>query len=437
MGKKTKILALDGGTHGFTWLYCMREIEQDNPGFLAETDVFAGSSFGGFCSLFFARHMGDLKPGESALPLIDACLAFMEELLNFDPDEAAVARFLAGNESMYSHDRMEKVLTDPKHLGKATLSQLHRRVIISACGTKNPNRGPKVYDSADKIYGKARASEVGLEAAALPVMLPLRNGLTNGSLGGTNSSMIALTHVVGGIKKTPLEDIILLSLGGDPETSNLANFKTPWDPAGPATKPLSLSSMMHPSAEDAKAFERLNEKVGTLWKDVDTSLKHSTDPARTRAKLGFEMQVQPEKASPEKATTEKGSTHWGWRKWLTHGDSPLFLYQIITNTEAIEVASQVSLLLGERTLRVAPMALLNYGQILFMTFFAEPEVSNVIIKVAQLTSALWADPETSRKFEFKPNVDQTEAFVDTYWMPHNKPNRGLARRISGWRRGHH
>jgi hypothetical protein len=355
----------------------------------------------------------------------------MEELLNFDPDEAAVARFRGGTESMYTHDRMEKVLTDPKHLGDAKLGDLHRRVIISTCGTKNPTRGPKVYDTAEEKYRQARASEVGMESAALPVMLPLRNGLTNGSLGGTNSSMIALTRVVGGPTKTPLEDIVLFSLGGDPETSSLADFSTPWAGGSATAKPLSLDTIGQPSPESAQAFAMLNEKVSTLWKDVETSLQHSADPAHTQAKIGVELMQHKE----EQVSTELGSTCWGWRQWLIHGSSPLFFYQIITNTEAIETSEQATLLLGERTLRVAPMALLNYGQILFMTFFSEPEVSSVIIKVAKLTAALWADPETSRKFEFTPNVDQTEAFIDTYWMPQAAPTRGLVERLSGWRRG--
>lgn len=429
---KLRILSLDGGTHGFTWLFCLREIEEDNPGFLARTDVFVGSSFGGFCSLYFGRHMGGLREGESALPLIEGCLAFMQELLDFDPDEAAFARLMNGTESMYSHERMEKILTDPKHLGDACLGDMHRRVIISTFGTKNPSWAPKVYDSVNEADRQALASEISLESAALPLMLPMRNGLTNGSLGGTNGSLHGLTHVVGGDTHVPLEDIVLMSLGGDPKTSNLADFPSPWDgPMGPPKK-LSLDGILRPSAESAQALAMFDNKVNSLWKELEHGMQRYGNPEYTKPRYGFEMMAPKQEQT---LRPEHRSTSWGWRQWLTYESSPLFLYQVITNNQALDTAEQVRLLLGKRSFRLAPMALLNYGQILFMTFLSEIEASGLIVKVAELTAELWGDPETSRKFEFTPNVEETEAFIDTYWMPQKKDTADRRKAGSGWRRG--
>jgi hypothetical protein len=429
---KLRILSMDGGTHGFTWLFCLREIEENNPGFLTQADVFAGSSFGGFCSLYFGRHIGALKDGESALGLIDGCLEFMKELLDFDPDEAAFARLVNGVESMYSHERMEKILTDPKHLGNATLADMHRRVIISTFGTKQPSWSPKVYDSAHEEDLGAIASEIGMESAALPLLLPIRNGLANGSLGGTNGSLHALTHVVGGRSKVSLDNVVLLSLGGDPKTSNLADFPTPWDGDGSVPKKFSLDGLIHPQPESAKAFEMLNAKVDSLWKELEANMQRYGDTQYTKPRYGFEM--TPPKKEPTLPTSHR-STSWGWRQWLTYESAPLFLYQVITNNQALDASAQVGLLLGERSFRLAPMALLNYGQILFMTFLSEVEASGLIVKVAELTAELWADPETSRKFEFTPNVEETEAFVDTHWMPHAGEHRVRRKDVAGWRRG--
>ena len=74
MTTKTKILSLDGGTHGFNWLFCLREVDRDNPGFLSQADVLVGSSFGGFCAVYLSRHLGSIAKGESALEIIDGCI---------------------------------------------------------------------------------------------------------------------------------------------------------------------------------------------------------------------------------------------------------------------------------------------------------------------------------------------------------------------------
>ena len=428
--ERIKILALDGGTHGFTWLLCLREIEEDNPGFLAETDVFTGSSFGGFCSLYFARHMGSLERGQSALALIDGCVAFMKELLYFVPDQAAFDRLREGREAMYSHDDMEKVLTDPKHLGDSCLGDLHRRVILSTCGTKRPSWYPKVYDNLDEADQKVRCSEVALESSALPIFLPTRNGLANGSLGGTNGSLHGLTHVVGADQPVPLEDIVLLSLGSDALTSSLANTISPWEGGEPVPRKLSFDAILQPKPEHAQALAMLEKKMAALWKDLETHTKHTPAGATGKAPYGAE----PMHAHEVAASPEKGSMSWGWRQWLLYEPSPLFFYQVVTNNQVLDAARQVQLLLGERAFRLAPSALLNYGQILFMTFLGNAEASDTIFRVAELTAELWADPESSRAFEFKPTVDETEAFIDTQWMPQNKPMRSFRERLSGWRR---
>ena len=433
MTKKTKILALDGGTHGFTWLFCLREIEADNPGFLYETDVFTGSSFGGFCSLYLARHMGGLKRGDSALSIIEGCIAFMKQLLNFNPDQAAFGRLLGGVESMYSHDRMQAVLTDPAHLGDARLGDMHRRVIITTSGTSNPSWSPKIYDSDDEADKKVPAFEIGLASAALPVMLPLRNGLTNGSLGGSNSSMHGLTRVVGGDSKISMNDVALLSLGGDPGTSTLVNNRTPWEGGDAVPPPLSLGSILTPKPEDAEAFALLQQKVQDLWQLLDQSVtKQHSDPEYARKRIGVPLHAPAQVPAP----TTHGSTSWGWRHWLLYQSSPLFFYAAIVNNQALDIAEQTHLLLGERTVRIAPMALLSSGQILFMTFLSAPPANQAIVGIAELTAELWADPETNQKFEFKPSVQQAEAFIDRFWMPDRRVARTAPKaRRSGWRRG--
>ncbi len=421
-----KILALDGGTHGFTWLFCLREIEEENPGFLAETDVFTGSSFGGFCSLYLARHMGELEPGESGLEVIEGCISFMRELLSFNADQAAMQRFLSGTTSMYSHDRMQAVLTDPEHLGEACLGDLHRRVIITTYGTDNPSWTSKIYDSDSREDRRKRAFEVGLESAALPIILPVRNGLANGSLGGANSSMHGITHVLGTDNGRRLKDLVVFSLGGDPNTSDLAQFASPWDGGGSSSGPPSTDAILAQLSGDPEALQFLQTKVTELRALLD----QTTTPQASEPQPGFQLRHQDAQAT----TTAPGSTEWGWGQWLAFGASPLFFYQVITNNQATDTANQVKMLLNERTLRVAPLALLSPGQVLFMTFFGNEVATDAIVEVADLTAELWGDPQTSEALHFYPNIEQTEAFVDTYWMRRRKPRPRRGQRRSGWRR---
>ncbi len=432
MRKKTQILSLDGGTHGYTYLYCLLELERETPGLLTETDVFTGSSFGGFSSLYLARHIGALKRGDSAVEIIEGCIAFMRKLLTFNADDTAIARLMNGAQSMYTHADMEQVLRAPEHLGDVCLGDLHRRVIIITYGTKHPSWAPKVYDSDLDIDKQANAYDVGLEAAALPIILPIRNGLANGSTGGTNGSMHALTRIVGGDSDISMRDVVLLSLGGDSGTSSLAEFPTPWDAKGSVPEKPSLESILQPKPEDAEAFALLQQRIGGLWEELHETMAHHSDEKETKSRYGFSL--TPPNEAP--AVTHDGSTEWGWRQWLGYSASPLFFYQVINNNQALETATQVQLLLGQRTLRVAPMAILSYGQIFFMTFFAPPAARELIVNVAQLTAELWAEHETSERYKFNPNFEHTEAFIDKYWMREarrrNRPHR--KHRKSGWRR---
>ncbi len=424
---KYRILSLDGGTHGFSWLFCLREIEEDNPGFLSHTDMFVGSSFGGFCSLYLAYHMGSLEPGDSGVHIIRGCIAFMKELLSFQADEAAFQRLLGGMESMYDHERMERVLTHKDHLGESTMADLHRRVVITTYGTHRPGWGPVIYDSEYEEDQGVRCSELGLASAALPVLLPIRNGLANGSLGGSNGSLHGLTHVIGRHAEMTFDDVALMSLGGDPGTSALSNFPTPWDSKEAVPEKLSIDAILTPSPEKQQAMAMLGQKIEALWQDLDKSMEELGDP--TTSHLGTPLSPPDEKPDPSAMNPQ-----WGWRKWLTDKSSPLFFYSIIINNQALDVAEQTKMLLGDHTIRVAPMALLSSGQVLFMTFLSTTNASELILRVAELTAELWSDPETSEAYKFTPTIKETEEFIDNAWMPKPLDRPGDEERRSGWRR---
>lgn len=434
MDNKTRILSLDGGTHGFTWLFCLREIERDNPGFLSQADVLVGSSFGGFCALYLARHLSSVPKGESALEIIDGCVAYMADILAFNPGQEEFARLLAGEQSMYTFERMNDVLVRDENLSDATLGDLARRVIIITLGTCNPSWAPTVYDSDDDAHKDKRASEAALEAAAFPVMLPLRNGVTNGSLGGPNGSVEALSRVASSDSSIDMENVVLFSLGCDAGTCVFGNFPTPWDAADAVPEQPSWREKLASLNLDEEALSLLEQNTGEVWEKLKDSLAVYADAEHTKANYGFEFMTQRDDATSETV----GSTSWGWKPWLLYLPSPLFFYAVIIANQALQVSGQASQLLGERAFRLAPIAFLSSSQILILTFLPKGEhTHDAIIGVGRLTAALWADPATSELLQFTPNVAETEAYIDQHWMPQEAANeRASAKaRRSGWRLG--
>ncbi len=431
MSNKIKILSLDGGTHGFTWLYCLREIERDNPGFLSQADVLVGSSFGGFCALYLSRHLGSIAKGESALDIINGCVTYMSDILAFEPDQAACARLIGGEESMYSHERMNEVLIRSENLADATMGDLARRTVIITYGTCNPSWAPTVYDSADEANWNKRASEAALEAAAFPVMLPIRGRLTNGSLGGPNGSMEAIARVVGN-DSSKLDDVVLFSLGCDSDNCKFGHFPTPWDEAEAVPPMPSWDGQFASLDKDAAAV--LKQYAEQLWQKFKTSMAQYDDAAYMLSKYGFSL------SGTGYGDGNAGSTSWGWKPWLLDMTSPLYFYQAIIANQALQVSGQASQFLGERAFRLAPLAFLSSGSILFMTFLPTSEYTHEVIQgVGLVTAALWSHPMTSTWGEFTPNVEQTEAYIDRYWMPttDGTPRERPApdKRLSGWRLG--
>ena len=399
-----RILSLGASPQSFTWLHCLRDIESRNPGFLARADVIVGSSFGAHCALFLARHMAELPENGSAVELIDRCIAFMTELLTFNPTMETFTRLRVGDEAAYSNETMVRILTRPENLGAdTTLGQMHKRVIIATLGTKSP---PKVYDS--RVDVKAIASEIALESSALPLILPLRNTLTNGAWAGGNHSISAISRVLADKTASSLDDIILFSLSGDPGTSDLANFPSPWD----AVQELGSAPTLDTDGMtgDPQVYAQFQDDLDTLWRDASAVFDRLSDPSYAIPRYGVTFDV------PLMAPGGSPNASWGWKLWLAYKYSPLFLYGVIVTNQQVRVAQQTALMLGNRAFRLAPSAFFSSGAILFAITLAEPPGPEAAHKAMKLTADLWANPETSEKYNFKPTVTQTQLFIDKVWL---------------------
>ena len=408
---KFRILSLDGGPHGVNYLRCLRKIEEANPGFLASVDVFAGSTFGGLCSLYFARHLGSLSKGESALDIIDGCIRYTNDSTEFHPDLEAYSRLLGGRRAMYTNDNMREVFIREENLGNATLSDLSRRVVVVSAGGEAP-WGPRLYDSANASDADVQASEIALETVALPAVLPMRNGRLDGAFATINPCMFALTQVMADGSAGSLDDVVLLTLGGDAGSSVTSNLLSPW-----TEDPFAIKMAELPATSD-KELAALIERVKSIHDEVRAKIHEFTDRENTLAKLGMHFKLEHPMLAKLRGELEKPgdsrNTDWGNDKWLLYPFSPAFLYQVLVNNTGMTPAHQAKTLLRERAMRFAPISLLDSNVILFFYFFVD--LVELVWKNADLTADLWRNAITGKALKFSPSYDEVQGFISEQWV---------------------
>jgi hypothetical protein len=166
------ILCIDGGVSASLHARVLRQIEEACPGFLAATDLFAGTSDGAFAALYLASRSGG-TPAESARALAE-CVDMLHEILAiFRVSPAAALRVVTGQSPRALAAAMRAVLE--RHLGSETLGDLAergRKVAVVSIHRKTWKR--KVFKSFDLESDAERRRtlvDVALSSAAFPVVL--------------------------------------------------------------------------------------------------------------------------------------------------------------------------------------------------------------------------------------------------------------------------
>jgi hypothetical protein len=166
------ILCIDGGVSASLHARVLRQIEEARPGFLAATDLFAGTSDGAFAALHLASRPHE-TPAQSARAL-DECVEMLHEILAiFRVSPAAALRVVTGRSPRALADAMRAVLE--RYLGGETLGDLAergRKVAVVSIHRKTWKR--KVFKSFDFESDAERRRtlvDVALSSAAFPVVL--------------------------------------------------------------------------------------------------------------------------------------------------------------------------------------------------------------------------------------------------------------------------
>ncbi len=314
-----RCLSFDGGPNTLVDLWCLRHLEARIPGFLARTQLFAGTSDGAFAALSLARFPA---PGVEAL---DATIALIEDFarnavappsnprlarrLGWLPGADRALRGLTGLRGMARMASGTKTWSDgveagavlSRHLRDAdgrvpTLGDLPNDVcavtyqLRAAGGGGAFRQRPRIYQNIDRTDADSRESvlDVARRTSALPLFLPVYQGHVDGALFANNPTMCAIATAMAQRSRPSegrfwhLKDMVVMSMGAD------------------------------------------DLRFGS--------------PAAT-------------------AALAEETAAWGWRRWLLAGPNDLLLLMdVLLNGDAGGVSYQALQLLGERFLRVAPPA---------------------------------------------------------------------------------
>lgn len=219
-----RVLAFDGGPSASLQIRILRYVEEKRPGFLASTQVFAGTSDGAFNALYLAANSA---PGPDAhernLKVIDDCIAFSNEILEvFHPNACDELRFLSGLGPLIPGERLRCVLE--QHYGDVRMDELRRSAaMMSFCKTTG---APCVITNLKPVLGpRWSLVEAALASSAFPVILPIYlhgpSGLEfiDGGFSANNPTLAAVSCYIADQGREPPADgvtyspVLALSLG--------------------------------------------------------------------------------------------------------------------------------------------------------------------------------------------------------------------------------
>ncbi|MEP7125271.1 MAG: patatin-like phospholipase family protein [Byssovorax sp.] len=220
------ILSIDGGVSASLHARVLRQIEEARPGFLAATDLFAGTSDGAFAALYLASRPSG-TPADSARALGD-CVEMLHEILAiFRVSPSAALRVVTGRSPRALADAMRATLE--RHLGGETLGDLAergRKVAVVSIRRKTWKR--KVFKSFDFESDAERRRtlvDVALSSAAFPVVLAEHRSevdgeaYLDGALLANNPTLVAvraaMDHLAleGASGRDLLKELAVLSFG--------------------------------------------------------------------------------------------------------------------------------------------------------------------------------------------------------------------------------
>jgi len=394
-----RVLSFDGGPNVGAYVRCLQAIEAARPGFLDRVDLLIGSSAGACTSVFLA---GRLAPGADGAAVAADAVDYADGVLRAmaPQDGRAYKRLLTGAKPLIESTGIRAHLSE----NTGDFASLPRRVSVLSCSARAP------YDPLiTSNYGRGASAEdsvdVVVRSSSLPVWSAPHQGRIDGALFTNNPSTTGLLELIASTRGTDeqvdLDDVVLLSFGGDDGNGKLSNLRCPG-----ASKESKISK------DPMALLKKLGVPVDKAMKDAAATLGPlQEEMAAKLAELG--LSVAPGAEEDGEPGAGEDSEDWGWRQWLAYPGNLAYVLQVWVASEGRGAHWQCEQLLGERALRVAPMGPLPTNEALLALFLGQPEP---VIEVAKLTGRLWSDPPSSKAMGFDVDVLKTLAWVDEHWM---------------------
>jgi predicted acylesterase/phospholipase RssA len=197
-----RCLSFDGGSAALLTVLIMKQIEENLPGFLAKTDMFAGTSSGSTTALILAA---SANPAEQ-LPTLQDLWTAMTGVVGNTP--LGYIGALLGYNAVFSNETLKATLAKPQFLGANKMSDLSKKV-VAASFNMDPKTsvifGPAAFSNLDPALPGYNdlAVDVALASSASPFMMPAHNGFIDGGLFANNPSMVAAAQIVAATKASP------------------------------------------------------------------------------------------------------------------------------------------------------------------------------------------------------------------------------------------
>ena len=217
------ILSIDGGVSASLHARVLRQIEEARPGFLAATDLFAGTSDGAFAALYLASRQSE---GESAR-VLGECVEMLHEILAiFRVSPGAALRVVTGRSPRALAAAMRAVLE--RHFGGETLGDLAERgrkvAVVSIHKKTWKRRVFKSFDFESDAERRRTLVDVALSSSAFPVVLAEHRSevdgeaYLDGALLANNPTLVAVRAAMdhqakSGGERDLLRSLAVLSLG--------------------------------------------------------------------------------------------------------------------------------------------------------------------------------------------------------------------------------
>lgn len=215
--KKYRILCLDGGgIRGFITARLLERLQREQPGWLDQVDLIAGTSTGGLLALALAS--GKTPQEVCKLYSNAGATIFNDSLL----DDVKDLGKLVGAD--YSTAPLQRELEQT--FGDLRLGELEKKVAIPAFDLDNeapdPVRRswkPKIFHNFSGADSDAHhnVAKVALYTSAAPTYFPSVDGYIDGGVFANNPSLVALAQAIDQdnvhAERAELDQVVLLSVG--------------------------------------------------------------------------------------------------------------------------------------------------------------------------------------------------------------------------------